>query len=152
MKEIQLTQGQVAKVCDCHAHLVEGHKWRAQWNKKTQSFYAVRVYAIAMHRVINQTPKGFETDHINHNTLDNQCSNLRTATPTQNHYNRRKHKTNKSGYTGVSWSKKSKTWDAQISINGRNKHIGSFRNPEDAARAYDAKAKELRGEFAVTNF
>lgn len=35
---------------------------------------------------------------------------------------------------------------------GKHNWIGVFDSEEDAARAYDAKAKELWGEFAYLNF
>lgn len=163
MKEIQLTKGQVAKVCDCHAHLVEGRKWAARWKPTTNSFYAFRNTSVIermhglprielMHRVINNTPKGFETDHINHNTLDNQCSNLRTATRTQNAINQNKSKNNTTGYKGVLWRKAIQKWEAQIGVNRKMKYIGIFDTAEDAAKAYDEEARKLHGLFAKTNF
>lgn len=31
-------------------------------------------------------------------------------------------------------------------------YLGNYHTPEDAARAYDAKAREIYGEFACVNF
>ena len=44
---------------------------------------------------------------------------------------------NKSGYRGVSWDKKSNKWRSQIQVNKQKKHLGFFDNKIDAAIAYD---------------
>jgi hypothetical protein len=149
-KTIQLTQGQVAIVCDCHAHLTEGYKWCAHRNKDG-SFYAKRTIkggkTIFLHAVINGTAQGFLTDHINHNRLDNRCSNLRTATPRQNSQNTRKHKQTSSRFKGVTWHKENCKWKAAIGINGENRYLGCFDSEEEAAEAYNKVGKAAFGEF-----
>ncbi len=90
MKEISLTPSKlalVARVSDEDFDRINTHLWRARWNKKTQSYYAVREEGIGaarktiyMAREIMQTPKGMICDHINHKTLDNQRENLRNCT------------------------------------------------------------------------
>lgn len=59
---------------------------------------------------------------------------------------------NTSGFKGVSLDKGRSKWAAEITHNRRHIHLGRFTSPEDAARAYDRKARELHGEFACLNF
>lgn len=61
-----------------------------------------------------------------------------------------KQKNNTSGYKGVSYNKRDK-YQAKIKFN-KQIHIGYFEDPIRAAKAYDAKALELFGEFAQLNF
>lgn len=92
------------------------------------------------------------TDHINGDGLDNRRCNLRDATKEQNNRNVRMPRTNTSGYKGVTWSKASRAWQAQIHTNNRTKYLGTFPTKEMAAKAYDASARTLYGEFATLNF
>jgi hypothetical protein len=50
-------------------------------------------------------------------------------------------RSNKSGYRGV--CKQHKKWKANIANNNEKYHLGSFDTAEEAAHAYDTKAKEL---------
>ena len=58
---------------------------------------------------------------------------------------------NASGYRGVHWVKRTRKWAARIKIGDRRPHLGTFDNPVDAARAYNAAALEAWGESARLN-
>lgn len=90
---------------------------------------------IFLHRLINNTPNGLQTDHINHNKLDNRKTNLRTVTNQQNHFNRPLDSNNISGHKGVSWDKDRKKWSAQIMFGGKNIFLGRYINIKDAVIA-----------------
>ena len=75
---------------------------------------------IYMHRLINKTPTGKITDHINRNKLDNRKENLRTCGQGQSQRNIGISRRNKSGYVGVVWVKKDKRWKARSNINRDN--------------------------------
>jgi len=102
-----------------------------------------------MHNLIMGTKL---VDHKNGNGLDNQKNNLRNCTNQQNHMNRRPKKNCTSKFKGVCRFKKDLKWTAVIKFNRKQIYIGIFGNEEDAAKAYDKKAKELFGEFAYLNF
>lgn len=88
---IALTKGVFALIDIEDADLIGRFLWHSQWCKNTGSFYANRTVEgslYAMHRIVNGTPKGLLTDHINRNTLDNRRSNLRNATNSQNMLNK----------------------------------------------------------------
>lgn len=114
-------------------------------------------YAVAsrgrnlMHRMILNAPTGMDVDHINRNRLDNRKVNLRLVSRSENMRNAGPHADNKSGYRGVSWFARDSKWKAQISIAGKNRHIGYFKTKEEAALAYNRAAKENFGNVAMLN-
>jgi|ERR1041385_872703 hypothetical protein len=91
-------------------------------------------------------------DHIDRNPFNNQRSNLRVCTQSQNLANSTKRKGTISKYKGVTWDKSRNVWKAQIQFEYKHINIGYFNSENEAARAYDRKAKRLFGEFAVLNF
>lgn len=156
MKEIPLTQGKAAIVDD------EDFEWLSQWKwsarKDRSIWYAVRWQKgrmngkrilLLMHREILHPPIGMETDHKDGNGLNNQRSNLRTATNSQNQQNA-KHRKGLSTFKGVSWHVGK--WQSQIRVEGKRLHLGRFSSETEAAFAYDQAAKRYFGEFARTNF
>lgn len=57
-----------------------------------------------------------------------------------------------SQFKGVTWDSASQRWRAQIKHEGRVIFLGKFIEEIRAARAYDAKCRELRGLDAEPNF
>lgn len=155
-REIQLSQGKVALVDDEDYPLINQYKWHAR-KKPSGTWYAIRsknkkYVAIFMHRLILNIPEGFEVDHINGDGLDNRHCNLRIATHSQNHMNIKKYANKSSIFKGVCWDKQTNKWIVHIRLNRVMIHLGRFSDEVEAAREYDAKAKELFGEYAKLNF
>jgi len=101
--------------------------------------------------ILGITDKSILCDHIDRDSLNNQRSNLRIATKSQNAINCHKRPNKTSKYIGVSANKFNR-WSAYITLNQKGYNLGSFKTEEEAAQAYDAKAKEFHGEFANLNF
>lgn len=157
-KQIKLTQGRFALVDDCDYETLNKYNWsvsngyatRAKSKKKGEEG---GTYVIFMHRAIlglgDKREYKTEVDHINRNKLDNRRSNLRVCTHKQNSVNQRKG--NRFGYKGIVKFAFNK-YHAMIWDGKKNIHLGSFSTKEEAARAYDAAAKRLHGEYAFLNF
>ena len=111
-----------------------------------------RVY-YAAHRLIWKLHYGIDPtqtiDHINHDRVDNRITNLREATRQEQMRNRSA--SGLSELLGVSWHKQNRKWQAQITINGTQKYLGTFPSESEAGRAYNEAAAEHFGEFANLN-
>lgn len=86
-------------------------------------------------------------DHINMIRDDNRIENLRLATHSENHWNIGKYKNNTTGFKGVTWCKTNKKFKSQIRIKGKTFNLGSFDDPELAAKAYQDFALKHHGDF-----
>jgi len=155
-KEIPLTQGKVAIVDEADFGYLSQFKWCASKGKTT--YYAMRSLVhngknttIYMHRAIMNPPFDLQVDHRNMDGLDNRRANLRICTNSQNHMNAKKRGGHSSSYKGVSWRKARRKWRARIMVNKTEEVLGSFDDEREAANAYNARAKELFGEFAKLN-
>jgi len=101
---------------------------------------------LLMHNLIANPQSGKETDHVNHNKIDNRydpndknISNLQNKFHWQNQQNRLNDKGSSSKFVGVSKFKRDNKWQASITL---KKHIflGYYDLEEDAALAFNYAA------------
>lgn len=158
MKKIPLTNGLFALVDDEDYEMLSRYRWRASYNHRDNLWYVARAgrkgepRTVMMHRQIMAPPRDMQVDHIDHDNLDNRRSNLRIVTRSQNLANRRKKIKSRSEFKGVTWHRRDKKWQAQVQWQGKTYHLGYFDSEVDAARAYDAGARAIQGEFSKPNF
>lgn len=107
---------------------------------------------ILAHRFIFYCYHGFLPEFVDHENGikdNNWIDNLRAATQPQNMQNKIKpHSNNKTGLLGVSFSKCSQKYAAEIGVNGKVKYLGLFTCPIEAHQAY-LTAKRQMHEFCT---
>jgi len=147
-------------------------KWWTLVGRKANPLYPVifkNGKYLYMHRLVMfahlKEPTNLEIDHIDRNPLNNQKSNLRWVTHSQNCLNRKgsngtpkPHRSDNpdriytSEFRGVARHKYSKKWEARIRLGDKKLHIGIFPAERWAAMAYDIWAKEIYKDKAKLNF
>lgn len=149
MKLFPIRGGHFAKVDDADYEALSSVKWR-------MSGYGCAVTGVksqSMHRHLMSPPAGMDIDHIDGDRLNNQRSNLRICTRSQNIQNSRPRncKTKTSQFKGVNWIATNARWRSRIKANGQQIPLGCYRTEIEAAQAYDRAALHYFGEFARIN-
>lgn len=147
MKRLKLTQGKWAKVDDEDFQALSKFKWFARSSRgcwyASRNIYpngtGSRGVMIHLHVVLLGEVSGKEIDHIDRDGLNNQRSNLRHCTRSENCFNRTKKKGTHSKFVGVSWYKRRASqhgsWFAYIKKDGKLTYLGSFKSEEEAYQA-----------------
>jgi hypothetical protein len=153
---ITLTRGYETVIDAADVPLVDDRNWCAINSGNTVYAYRMdyskaKPRAVYLHREIMGQPDGFEVDHKNGDGLANCRKNLRVATKSQNSCNSRISSANTSGFKGVSFYKRNRSWVARIKVNQISKYLGMFDSPEEAHKAYCRASEELHGEFGRTS-
>lgn len=103
---------------------------------------------IRIHRLI--VPNSFQIDHINHNGLDNRRKNLRACNNRENNCNKNfSKKLPKSGYTGIRYNDKSKSYYVRIMVNKKEISLGHFKSLDEAI---DARRKGEIKYFGIFKY
>lgn len=156
MKKIKINRSLYLLIDNKDFKKIKLFHWYAAKKFTDKTFYVVRHYYTidgkrnnqGIHRfLLNITDPNILVDHINGNGLDNRRCNLRIVTKSENQKNRGNNKNNTSGYKGVSYHKLKKKYISVIGFNGKKIFLGYFKNPKQASKVYNKKAKELFGKF-----
>lgn len=84
-------------------------------------------------------------NHIDYNRANNFLNNLEIISQREN--TNRKHLKSSSQYTGVCWDKTNKSWKSSIRINGKVKHLGSFKDELVATNIYQVALTQLNKQL-----
>jgi|SRR5882757_8260471 len=154
MKRVPLSNGESMLVDDKDFEWASKIKWKALKNHGKGS---IKTYAAMpgtksqlAHRLLLDAPKGILVDHIDGDGLNNQRSNLRLCTNSQNHANLGKYPSNVLSYKGI--YRNGKYFWANLGCNRKYAKMGPFDTEDDVALAYDVMAVLAFDEFAKTNF
>lgn len=148
MASILLTQGYLTIVDQSDVSIVHKFKWCADIKADGRVYARGRINGRLeyLHRYLMGFPDSL-VDHEDRDTLNNRRSNLRIATDQQNSANQRRRPNE---FQGVKPHRAK--FIARVKHNYIEHYVGLFDTPEEAARAYDKKGRELSGEFAYQNF
>lgn len=84
-----------------------------------------------------------QTDHIDGNRINDNIENLRLVTPRENNQNMKGHRNGRLPGTFRNRPGRTAKWCAQIHINSRSVHLGSFSTEQEAHEAYLKAVSEL---------
>jgi type V secretory pathway adhesin AidA len=157
MVEISMPHGKVTVVDEADFERLSQWNWHVDGKG-----YALRTgrksdgplcrKGIFMHRqIMGVTDPSVEVDHHDHNTLNNQRSNLRLCSSLGNHANASLQVNTTSGYKGVSFDKRKKRWQSRLKVKGEQIFLGYFSTKEQAAVTYNRAAIKHFGAFACLN-
>jgi len=153
MKEIPLTQGQVALVDDEDYEWLNNFSWHYAANTgaiRNRKIHEGPIGSLYMHREIlehhNINIVRLQVDHINGINTDNRKLNLRPATAAQNLRNIFKY-----GSKGVRYEPSKRKWRARIGINRKQMHLAYFATEIEAIEAYNKAATKYYGPYARLN-
>lgn len=166
-KTIQLNNGKFAIVDDYDYEFLSRFNWTgvkkgvhekvlefACTTKKGEDRKTFRIYMhefIVGNKHIDITKSNLNVIHINGNSLDNRKENLKLVPFHTVSHRARKKTLTRSKYKGIYFHRQSGLWSADIQKDKKQYHIGYYKKEEDAALAYNAKARELYGDLAYQN-
>lgn len=158
MREIKLTQNQVALVDDEDFEYLNQWKWCAHRRDKKYTYYAMRTCykngkkTLRMHNVLalRYISDYKELDHIDRNGLNNCKNNLRICTRGENNHNTRNYGKYPKGVDKTIYKYESKKnglveyvkYRSRISVNNKSIHLGYFDTIEEASKKYNEASKK----------
>ena len=131
--------------------IVSRYKWVTNKAGYFVASIGMRDDHVFLHRLVMDPPEDAFVDHIDCNKSNCCKSNLRICSQTENNRNVGLQQNNRCGFKGVYWASDRGKWRAEITVDRKHIHLGSFDSAIEAAKAYDKAAVQHFGAFAKTN-
>lgn len=152
-----------------HFHGLSGHPLYSRWEEMMRRCYnknyrrykdyggrGIAVSArwhdpavyIADVEALGPQPSPTHTLDRPNNDGDYDVSNIQWASQTEQNFNQRTRKDNRSGHRGVHYDHARHKWCARLQVAGTVKYLGRFEAIEAAISAYEAALSEVRGAAA----
>ena len=148
----KLCSGKQFRIDASDIERVSSISWRVNKDGYVAHYDHLMASELLLHRwLMDVYDPGIIVDHANRDRLDCRRSNLRIVTPAQNSANHSFFKTNKTGYTGVYYSKYSGRYEVKIGYRHRRILLGSTKDEgelETLAQMYNIGAYFFFGEYA----
>jgi hypothetical protein len=155
MRQIPLTQDQLALVDDDDFAILSQFRWCYRAERDHKQGYAVRHRKIDgkdrlayLHREIMAPAPGLEVIFLNHDRLDCRRANLRVVTKEEARRHHRVRSDSKSGVKGVHFNHEGRTWSAFTYRHGHCYNIGTFYTQGEAVRAYEEEVAKENPDLA----
>ena len=149
MRQIELSQGEVALVDDADYEHLSGYKWFYRGERGGKQGYGTRhggkddpARTIYMHRQIMQPPPGHAVVFLNGDRLDCRRENLRIVTTEESRLHHRVRKDCETGHKGVRYNRKAHTYSVDIIVDGQMLRVGTFLSWEHAIQAREEAEKK----------
>lgn len=146
MKGEKLTQEQLKEALSYNSETGVFYRCVAHKDKKVGSvngggYVLIRVmgklysaHRLAWMYIHGEFPSG-QIDHIDGDKTNNRISNLRDFTATENAINSTTNNNHSTGVKGVIWVKFANSWRTAISVGGKHRHFGYYRDFDEAVCA-----------------
>ena len=110
--------------------------------KECKRYGGQNISVLVAKAFLNHKPNGgmVVVDHINNIRTNDNLYNLQVITQRENSTKDRK---GTSKYAGVCWHKASNKWQSSIRINGKYKHLGTYKSEQKASKAYQNQLKNI---------
>lgn len=100
-----------------------------------------------LHRIIYKMVHGdfdesLQIDHVDGNVSNNRIKNLKAKTTSGNAKNQKTPKDNKTGQIGVCYRKSTKRYRVSISVDKKQKELGTFKTLEEAIKVRKESEKQ----------
>jgi hypothetical protein len=135
-----------------YKYYVTKNVWQLTGSKSTNGYFVIKykqipylAHRLAFYMHYGIDPLHNDVDHINRNKMDNRIVNLRMCSTSNNCMNSIKKSNNKTGYKGV--CKGNGGYTAQIYLNGKKYHLGTFKTAFYAYVQYCKAAKKYHKNY-----
>lgn len=139
---VRLTNGGYSLIDPADYAKVNAYLWHEQAGGYAVSFSSP-LRGMLLHRFIMDPPPKTHVDHISGARLDNRRVNLRVCTARQNQQNR-----GSARHTFKGINRMRDKWQAKITVDGKQIHLGTFDTEIQAGQAYADAARKYFGPFA----